>query len=466
MTRDLDTEYQRNWALARIGAREAWQTGTGEGIIIAVLDTGVDLNHSDLDDSLWRNEDEIAGDGVDNDGNGFVDDAHGWDFANSDANPDDGHSHGTHVAGIIAAEDNGQGVVGIAHGSEIMAVKVLGDNASGSWASITRGIDYAIQSGAKIINMSLGAGWVPASLIAAVARAEEAGVIIVAAAGNDGLDGALYPAALAEQFDNVISVAASTAQNRLAGFSNYSSDGTTVDLAAPGEAVISAMPGGRIGAKSGTSMAAPVVAAALAVIWSAYPTLPYAQVIDYLEDTVTAIASSDKPTATNGIVNLAAAIRAVEGVKNEEPEQMTIDLATAKIEPFQLGQQDHGKHEIRAIITLTGNAWKAIPGHYVITRDTILSFDFSAQVEGEIHGVMFTNGSEQAEKRTFAVFGTQAWGIQDYATYDGSGQTQRFDIPVGRHFTGDFDRLVLVMDDDAGGGADSTFSNIALHERV
>lgn len=327
-------EYSRNWGINHIGALEAWASGTGEGITVAVLDTGIDYDHTDLDANLWVNTSEIAGDGIDNDGNGFVDDIHGWNFTSSGAssNINDVRGHGTHVAGIIAAEANGQGTVGVAPDAEIMGVKVLSDGGSGSWSGIARGIDYAVENGAKIINMSLGGGSLSTSVFEAVARAQEAGVIIVAAAGNSSGSQALYPAALAAEFDNVISVANSTQSDTIAGSSNYSIDGTTVDLAAPGSNIFSTMPDNMTGSKTGTSMAAPMVAGAAAVLWSAAPHLKYVDIIKLIESSVTALASLAKPVATNGVLNLAEAMRLLLGTElPEEPinEAPTLGMAVA-----------------------------------------------------------------------------------------------------------------------------------------
>jgi subtilisin family serine protease len=319
------TEYGRNWGIDRIGAADAWKYATGEGIVVAVLDSGIDYDHADLDANIWVNDGEIAGDGIDNDGNGFIDDVNGWNFSSSGLanNINDVNSHGTHVAGIIAAESNGEGTVGVAPDAEIMGVKVLSDSGFGGWSGIAQGIDYAVQNGAKIINMSLGGATLSTAVFNAVARAQEAGVIVVAAAGNNGGSQAMNPAALAAQFDNVISVANSTTNDTLAGNSNYSIDGTTVDLAAPGTGIRSTTPNDNTGTKSGTSMAAPMVSGAAAVLWSAAPHLSYREIIDVIEASVDTLASLAKPVATNGILNLAEAMNLLMG--SREPDEPVND---------------------------------------------------------------------------------------------------------------------------------------------
>jgi subtilisin family serine protease len=300
-----------NWALDRIGAFDAWLGGTGEGVTVAVLDTGVDTDHEDLAANMWVNAGEIAGNGRDDDGNGFADDIHGWNFSASGVGKDveDRHGHGTHVAGLVGAvADNGKGIAGVAPDAQIMAVKVLSDSGSGSSWGILQGIDYAIANGAKVINMSLGGSSGSWHYEQALARARDAGVIVVAAAGNDGRNEAGYPAHYTDRFDNVISVAASNKTDVLASWSNWSASRTTVDLAAPGTSLLSTVPGNGYGTKSGTSMATPVVAGAVAVVWDAFPDWSYLQVIDAIEQAVDQMASLSRPTATNGILNLAQTI--------------------------------------------------------------------------------------------------------------------------------------------------------------
>lgn len=312
-----DPDAHKNWAPGRIGTSEAWKVSTGEGIVVAVVDTGVDVGHVELDDNIWTNPGEIAGDGIDNDRNGFVDDVHGWNFGPSGADADimDRHNHGTHVAGIIAAEaDNGVGMHGIAPDAEIMAVKVLNDKGSGDYADIAAGIDYAVENGARIINMSIGGSEGGSAVVGeAISRARDAGVLVVAAAGNKARSEASYPAHFTDTYDNVLSVAALSTFERLAPYSNRSKDGSTVDLTAPGSSVYSTVPGDSYKYMTGTSMAAPVVAAAAAIVWAAQPSWSYLQVIDVLESTVEKMSSLKKTSATDGLVDLAAAIEQAAG---------------------------------------------------------------------------------------------------------------------------------------------------------
>ena len=270
------------YGLDRTGATEAWSEGlTGFGIVIAVLDTGVDINHIDLDRNIWVNTGEIAGDGIDNDGNGYIDDVNGWDMNENDNVPDDVDGHGTHVAGTIAAENNRLGTTGVAFNAKIMPVKVLGDDGSGSYDDVVEGIYYAVRNGADIINMSLGGGYyMYPPLAAAIKYASQQGVVVVMAAGNSGGDSPEVPASYASEHGIAVgSVGADGEQsefsNRAGGATDYEGDGTRRPLyvTAPGENIYSTLPNNYVGALSGTSMATPHVSAAVALLLEAHPGL-------------------------------------------------------------------------------------------------------------------------------------------------------------------------------------------------
>jgi len=283
---DNDGNSPDPWAVAfdaDIDAPEGWHRTRGDGVVVAVVDSGVDVSHPDLVANIWRNPAEDCSNGLDDDGNGYVDDCTGWDFANDVAAVTDLVGHGTHIAGIIAAEaDNAIGVAGVAYEAEIMALKI-GDGTP-SLSAVIEAISYAITNGAKVINAS----WVvddPAAapfLDTAIAAAADAGVLVVTAAGNEPNDidaNPIYPAA--STLANVITVAASTATDEPAAWSGYGS--TNVDIYAPGEHIISTVPGG-YGVYSGTSMAAPMVSAAAALLWAATPEATYAEVKGALLD--------------------------------------------------------------------------------------------------------------------------------------------------------------------------------------
>ena len=305
---------------ADIDAPEAWDVTVGSSsVVVAVLDSGVDYTHPDLATNIWVNGGEIPGDGIDNDDNGFVDDVRGWDFAYDDADPMDVDGHGTHVAGTIAAVgNNGVGMVGVSWNSSILPVKVLGDDGTGSLSDVIDAINYITalrQAGVNVvaINASLGSYGFSQVEADAVAAAGQTGIIFVAAAGNDANnnDGpfSLYPASHAD--DLIISVAATDRSNRLASFSNYGV--TSVDISAPGVAIYSTLPGGTYGFQQGTSMAAPHVAGAVAILASAFPNARASEIRDAILDSAVPSASLANRVATGGLLNVAAALDMLRG---------------------------------------------------------------------------------------------------------------------------------------------------------
>ena len=267
-----------DWGVNLVNAPEAWARGyTGQGVVVAVLDTGVDRNHADLAGNIWTNAGEIANDGLDNDGNGYVDDVYGWNFANGNNNTLDGNRHGTHVAGTIAAGNNGFGATGVAYNSRIMPVKVLSDSGSGSYSGVAQGIRYAVDNGADVINMSLGGGSTDSAVQSALQYASSRGVIVVMAAGNAGAAQPGYPASSATSWG--LAVGAVDSSNQMASFSNRAGSNSSMRyVTAPGVQVYSTLPNGGYGFLSGTSMAAPHVAGVVALMLSANPNLTDAQV--------------------------------------------------------------------------------------------------------------------------------------------------------------------------------------------
>lgn len=289
--------YSEQWAPAAINLPALWNMPLADAKrpVIAILDTGVDINHPDLKDNIWTNEKEANGsDFEDDDNNGYCDDVHGWDFIHNTAiinDGMDGNGHGTHCAGIAAAVgNNGIGITGANPNAKILPIKVMGDDGTGDVATIVRGIDYAVASGANILSMSLGGGNSTAEY-QALSKAYAAYIPIVAAAGNSGKSiydtrdpsGLLFPAA----YDIVLGVMASAQNGQRASYSNYDPDGPfytqyantdrnysqkdntslgefwNYDLMAPGTGIMSTLPGGKYGKLSGTSMATPLVAGAL-----------------------------------------------------------------------------------------------------------------------------------------------------------------------------------------------------------
>lgn len=228
-------DYDDMWGLKKIQMSSAWDLSKGNPqIIVAVIDTGIDYNHPDIAANIWFNRDEIAGDGIDNDGNGYIDDVKGWNFCLGNNNPMDGHMHGTHVSGTIGAvTNNAQGVAGINWHVKLMALKGLSDEGSGSTSDLAEAIRYAADNGADVLSNSWGGSGTSAALGDAVNYAYSLGCIIVAAAGNDNSDASGFTPA---NIQNVIAVSAFDHNDQKAYFSNY---GTKIDVAAPGVDILS-----------------------------------------------------------------------------------------------------------------------------------------------------------------------------------------------------------------------------------
>jgi hypothetical protein len=344
-----DPLYAEQWALEKIQAPDAWDTCWGDGeIIVAVIDTGVDYNHRDLQGNMWVNEAELNGAaGVDDDGNGYVDDIHGYNFADSNNDPADDHGHGTHCAGTVAAVgDNGLDIAGVCWTARIMALKVLGATGDGTAADAVPAIYYAVANGADVISGSWGSEEDSSMLREAVAYARREGVMVVAAAGNKGSTKPYYPAAYPE----VISVTATESSDRRWYLSNF---GDWVDMAAPGRQVLSLRAKGTssgvirdefIGQLSGTSTATPQVSGACALLLSANPLLT----CDELQNMLMTTGDPIEPgiCASNSRLNVYKALRAAipaEGMirfdRSHYPEHADIVLLLADWDLRGTGQQ-------------------------------------------------------------------------------------------------------------------------------
>jgi subtilisin family serine protease len=303
---------------ADIDAPEAWDISTGsDAVVVGVIDTGVDYTHPDLANNIWTNPGEIAGDGLDNDGNGYVDDVHGYDFVYEDSDPMDVYGHGTHVAGTIAAEGNNNiGVVGVNWNAQIMPLKFLNDDGYGYTFDAIQAVEYATLMkqnygvNINLTNNSWGGGGYEQSLYDAIAAAGNAGQLFIAAAGNYSNNNDLYPFYPASyNLDNIISVAATDRYDQLAYFSNYGA--TTVDLGAPGVDVLSTIPGGGYATYSGTSMASPHVSGVAALLWSLDSGLSAQEVKDLILQTAEPIAALSGITVTGGRLNAYNALNAI-----------------------------------------------------------------------------------------------------------------------------------------------------------
>ncbi|MGF1566754.1 MAG: S8 family peptidase [Nodosilinea sp.] len=314
------------WNNDLINAPEAWRQGyTGKGVTVAVIDTGVDINHADLRRNIWVNADEIAGDGIDNDGNGYIDDRNGWNFGRGQNNgnvlpgtPEVGQAHGTHVAGTIAAAKNDIGNTGVAHKAKIMAIR-MGDIVGNTFANagnLAEAIRYAVDNGARVINMSLSWSDPDGSIKAALAYAAERNVVTVNSSGNGSR---AVPGSLAQYATEYgISVGAVDRNAQITDFSNRAgTDSRLVHVMAPGQAVYSTLPNNTYGFYNGTSMAAPHVAGVVALMLGANPGLSASQVREILTGTSTlqatsnglaAAVSADVPTTSGAAVQAVSSL--------------------------------------------------------------------------------------------------------------------------------------------------------------
>lgn len=269
--------YLKDQKLESVWGNEKYGNTAGEGVVVAVIDTGVDYNHEDLQDNIWTNSAEVSGQkGTDDDNNGYVDDVHGINLIDPNETPMDDHGHGTHVAGIIAMENNNVGGVGIAYKSRIMPIKAGGSDGTFNSTDIAKAIVYAYKNGADVINMSFGS-YAHSALIENALQDAFSSCVLVAAAGNDGRTtadcpfpipkGNMYPAA----YSYVIGVMAYGEENSFANFSNWDykpNANAEYEVVAPGVSIYSTLPNGRYASWNGTSMAAPMVSAEAAILRS------------------------------------------------------------------------------------------------------------------------------------------------------------------------------------------------------
>ncbi len=313
-----DPSYSSLWGLTNINAPAAWNYfSTGSNVVVAIVDDAIERTHADLSPNLWVNSAEIAGNNIDDDNNGYIDDINGYDVGSNDNNPNPpsaSFDHGTHVAGIVSARsNNGVGVASIGFSCKLMCVK-----STTTVGQVTNGYDgivYAAVSGADIINMSWGGPGTSTTAQNIVNYAAGEGCILIAAAGNDDVNTQFYPAA----YNNVVSVAATTSTNSKASFSNY---GNWIDVSAPGNNIYSTTVGNTYGNKSGTSMASPMVAGLAGLMKSLNPNMPNADLINCLISTAVNI-DAQNPSYIgqlgSGRIDAAAAMTCVAASLSNPP---------------------------------------------------------------------------------------------------------------------------------------------------
>lgn len=366
----IDIHAETAWDLYNGGSRE---------VIVALIDTGVDYTHEDLQNAIWVNEDEIPNNGVDDDGNGYIDDVYGWNFFSGNNGvyvSADEDSHGTHGAGTIAASsNNGIGIAGVTDSENVsvMTLKALGGkDGSGSTASIIQAIQYAEANGASICNLSLGTTNNDRALYQVMANSS---MLFVVAAGNDGANtdsSPCYPASY--DLDNIISVANLNYDGTMHKSSNYGM--TSVDLAAPGSYILSTTPGNAYSYMTGTSMAAPMVTAAAAMVYSHYADITLRDVKEIILTSVAPLSSLSGVVATSGMLDLGAA--------------MAFDISTLSGKTWEPAAPDTGS---APIIEARQTIWHGKTYLSVTVKDADQDLSFLAYAVGSVAADAFRNGT-------------------------------------------------------------------------
>jgi len=380
-----DPKYPDQWGPSKIEAEQAWDVTQGSpSVAIAIIDTGIDFNHPDLASKLWINPGEIANNGIDDDGNGKVDDINGWDWVENDKNPMDDIGHGTHVAGVTAAATNNSiGVAGVCPNCRVMALKVLDAGGSGTYSNIAAGIIYAADKGAKVINLSLG-GYADSSLLRdAVAYASQYAVV-VAASGNDNKQDRFYPAAYD---DYVLAVAATDNNDQKTAFSNY---GEWVDISAPGVSIWSTLYNDTYGSWSGSSMAVPFVSGVAGLIRSKNPSWSAGAARGQLLHT------------TDGIDTINPGYEGKLGVGRVNANQAVTASAQPELSvaSYSIGGVVNGRPEPGSSVTMTltlENRWADAMGvtASLSTTDTYVTISDGSASYGDIDGFQtITNTSD------------------------------------------------------------------------
>ena len=403
---------------ADIDAPEAWTITTGsKNIVVGVIDTGIDYTHEDLIDNMWVNPNEIPGDNIDNDNNGYVDDIYGINAIDDTGDPMDDHSHGTHVAGTIgAASDNNIGITGVNHHTSMIGCKFLAASGSGAIGNAIKCLDYYIDlklSGTdiRLTNNSWGGGSYSQAMEDALIRAHQAGLLFVSSAGNAGSNndnGAHYPSSY--QVDSVLAVASTTHVDGLSSFSNYGKE--TVDLGAPGSDIYSTMPNNGYASKSGTSMASPHAAGAAALLLASNPGLTHMEVKSLLMSTGDPLSRLENNTVSGKRINLANAVNAAA----LPTWYLTADSNSQTIK--------QGESAELTFTATTINQWQG---------DIALSIE--GQIEGQLNASFSVNPLPANQSTTITINSNEQTPVGTHqleliATADGTTRTQLIEINV------------------------------------
>ncbi len=297
-----------SWGQNIVGAPSVWSEGIyGQGVLVAVVDAFVDVNHPQIKPRIAVNTAEIPNNGVDDDNNGVVDDYYGASFVSNPGNTTTVNPHGTHVSGIIAGDSKYGPIQGMAPQAQIIPAQFISNDGSGSLGDAVLALQYAANRGAKIINASWGGAPCVLSLRDEFEQLSQKGILLMVAAGNDGKDIGLYPDFPASlDMGNQITVAASSETDLMTSFSNNSF--SLVHIAAPGQDILSTIPNNQVATFSGTSMATPFVSGAAALLWSAKPTATAAQIKTALLQSVDVVPNHEFKVLTRGRLNVQKAL--------------------------------------------------------------------------------------------------------------------------------------------------------------
>ncbi len=426
---------------ADIDATEAWDLTTGSSdVVIGIIDTGIDYNHPDLVANMWTNPGEVADDGIDNDGNGFIDDVYGWDFANDDSDPIDGHSHGTHVSGTIGGVgNNSTGVAGVNWNVKLMALKFLTDSGWGYISNAISAVNYATMMkrdyGVNVLatSNSWGGGGFSSAMEDAIRAAGEEEILFVAAAGNSNSDNDVSPHYPSNyDLDNVISVAATDHNDNRASFSSYGA--TTVDLGAPGVSIYSTTRNGGYASYSGTSMATPHVSGVVGLMAAYNPSATIAEIKAAIFDSVDPIAALSGLTVTGGRLNAYEALQLIGGGEDTRGPTVASVSPSGQVAPTsQLSivfNEDLLAESVAA--GSFGLRGRGADGSFDTGDDTIITITSGMISQSQADRVAIDLGSDLvADTYRLTIRGTGANAIQDEAgnpLNDGSNTTASFEI--------------------------------------